>query len=434
MAIVCGTDLSESAARAARAAAAIAQCTAERLELVHVLVNPAGAAIPALGLFYEPARELLASQAEKLAKEFSIVVDPIVLEGPADTRLVEFARDAKARLVVVAAVDAGKPERSPLGSTAERIIQRSQNPVLVVREAASIEEWARGKRPLRVLLGVDLGQNSRAALRWVEALRGIRPCDVQVAQVAWPMGEHARFGIEGPVPLEGLRPELHSLLDRDLRAWTGTLQGEGSVSFLVSPCWGRFDSELASMAREGKADLLVVGAHQRAWSMRLWHGSIARGVVHQASSNVACVPSAGLADERITIKHFRSVLISTDFSILANRAIPAGYGLVSEGGQIHLLHVLARERAEAPPDLEGRLRALIPADAEAHGVTTHVHVVDDADAWSGIWHAASRLGVDAICMATHGRSGAPRYLLGSQAMEVVKRARQPVLLVKADVE
>lgn len=78
--------------------------------------------------------------------------------------------------------------------------------------------------------------------------------------------------------------------------------------------------------------------------------------------------------------------------------------------------------------------SLVPPGSEARGIETQTHVVDEADAWSGIWHAASRLGVDAICMSTHGRSGSSQVLLGSQAEQVVRRARQPVLLVKGDLE
>jgi len=435
MTIVCGTDFSENAAQAARAAASIARCLNDRLDLVHVYADPAAAGIPALGAFFAPVQELLAEQAGELAREFSITVNPLVLEGPADERLVDFARSAQARLLVVSSLGARKQEHFRVGSCAERVLQRSSVPVLVVRDATSIEQWLQSSRPLRILLGVDLGQSARAALRWVEALRQIRPCDVHVVQVAWPVAEHAHFGVKGPMELEGLRPELHALLDRDLRAWTGHVAGEGQLSFSISACWGRCDEQLARLAHEEQADLLVVGTHQRAWMARVWQGSISRGVVHRSTCNVACVPSpASPAAERAELKRFRSVLIPTDFSALAERALGAGYGLLPDGGVVHLLHVLTCERGEAPPDLETRLRALVPAGAEARGIETRTHVVEEAEAWSGIWHTASRLGVDAICMSTHGRSGAARLLLGSQAEQVLRRASQPVLLVKGDVD
>jgi nucleotide-binding universal stress UspA family protein len=256
-----------------------------------------------------------------------------------------------------------------------------------------------------------------------------------VVQVVWPIGEHSRFGLKGPIELEGVRADLHALLERDLRAWVGTIGGEGQTSVSISGCWGRFDEQLAQLSQEEHADLLVVGTHQRALVPRVWQGSISRGVVHRSSCNVACVPrSPAAAADRTEMTRFRSVLIPTDFSTLSNLALGPGYGLLPEGGEVHLLHVLSHERGEAPPDLDARLRALVPAGAEARGIHTTTHVVEETEAWSGIWHAASRLGVDAICMSTHGRSGPSRLLVGSQAEEVIRRARQPVMLVKGDAE
>lgn len=202
MTMVCGTDFSENAAHATRAAASIARCLNEPLELVHVVPDLAITGLPALVMFYAPLQELLAAQAERLTREFSIVIHPIVLEGPAE-RLVDFARNAKERLIVVSSLGARKQESWRLGSVAESVLQRSDIPVLVVREAASIEQWAGSKRALRILLGVDLGGSARPALRWVEALRQIRPSDVRVVQVAWPLGEHSRFGVKGPMELKG---------------------------------------------------------------------------------------------------------------------------------------------------------------------------------------------------------------------------------------
>ena len=433
MTIISGTDFSENAAQAARAAAAIAQLTRDPLKLVHVLGRSA-TELPALAVLNEPLRELLASQAKKLGEEFGIDVEPVVLEGAPDERLVEFARGVQARLLVVSSLGSRMQDQWLVGSVAERVVQASPVPVLVVRDAANIQAWARGDRPLRIVLGVDLGYTSRAALRWVEKLRAIRPCDVRIVQIAWPIGEHTRFGIKGPIEVEGLRPELRALLERDLRAWVGTLEGDGQISYLISPCWGRFDTHLTTLTQEGHADLLVVGTHQRSWSARVWQSSISRGAIHYGSSNVACIPSAAALVESQVIVRYRSVLVPTDFSTLANRAIAAGYGLLAPGGEVHLLHVFNSDVAKPTVDLSERLHALIPAEAEARGITTHIHLVDEPEAWSGIWHAAARLGVDVICMSTHGRSGASQLLLGSQAHEVVRRARQPVLLVKGEVD
>lgn len=432
MTIVCGTNFSENATQASRAAAAIAQRVNEPLKLVHVL--GAGAAeLPALATLYDPFRALLAAQAERLSKDFGIQVEPVILDGAPDARLVELAGRVQARLLVVSALGSRNPDHWLLGSVAERVAQRSPVPTLVVRDAASIQAWARGERPLEVVLGVDLGHSSRVALTWVEALRGVAPCNVRIVQLVWPLGEHARFGIKRPIELEGLRPELQALLDRDLRAWVGTLSGAGAVSYQINSCWGRFDVQLTALAQDARVDLLVVGTHQRSWSERIWQASVSRGAIQHGTCNVACVPAPGIAHHLASIKSYRSVLIATDFSTLGNRAVDAGYGLLAPGGEAHLLYVLTCDAADPPPsDLKERLRALIPSDAVARGLSTQIHIVDEAEAWAGIWHASERLAVDAICMSTHGRGNAKQLVLGSQAQEVVRRARAPVLLVKGD--
>ena len=162
--------------------------------------------------------------------------------------------------------------------------------------------------------------------------------------------------------------------------------------------------------------------------------SYPRGVLHHASCNVACVPRGRSAADEDVISTFQRVLIPTDFSPLANRAIPVGYGMVAPGGIVHLLHVVTRKPGENDLDVTERLRALVPKGAAAKGVVTEVEVIQEENVWTGIWHAAGRLGVDAICMATHGRSGMPRVVLGSQAQEIMQRARQPVILVPPERE
>lgn len=47
-----------------------------------------------------------------------------------------------------------------------------------------------------------------------------------------------------------------------------------------------------------------------------------------------------------------------------------------------------------------------------------------------ILDAARKLGIDMIVMATHGRSGLPRLLLGSVAEKVVRAAACPVLTIR----
>jgi len=220
MTIVCGTDLSENAQQAARAAAAIAKRLGAPLKLVHV-IDELGAELTVASeqnAIYDPLRKKVQEQADELRSRFGIEVESVVLPGVAHDTLIEIACTVGARLIVVSSLGSKKQHRWLLGSTAERAAQASPIPVLIVRDAASIEAWARGERPLRVMIGVEIATTSKAALRWATSLREFGPCDLLVTQVAWPVGEHLRLGVPTPMPLDHLRPELLEPLTRDLRA------------------------------------------------------------------------------------------------------------------------------------------------------------------------------------------------------------------------
>ena len=58
-----------------------------------------------------------------------------------------------------------------------------------------------------------------------------------------------------------------------------------------------------------------------------------------------------------------------------------------------------------------------------------LHVKDQLPA-EGIVETASRLGCDLIVMASHGRRGISRMLLGSQATKVVQLSTVPVLICR----
>jgi nucleotide-binding universal stress UspA family protein len=103
---------------------------------------------------------------------------------------------------------------------------------------------------------------------------------------------------------------------------------------------------------------------------------------------------------------------------------------VSHGGSVHLLHVndphvRENERAE----VVARLNALVPRDTLHAGIETLVEVTSDESAARSICQVAERVGADAICMGTRGRSEITAALLGSQAQRVVAEARQLVCLV-----
>ncbi|HYO67034.1 MAG TPA: universal stress protein [Archangium sp.] len=445
MSIVFGTDFSERAMTAARAAAVLARRTGEVLHLVHVTeYGSTGRSATS----DETLRRELLSRLEAQAAELStgdLRVEVHLLEGAPDEVLVEHASVAHASLIIMSHHGQRAP-RWRIGNVAERVVQSARCPVLVLRSAAPLEAWARGERSLRILLGMDFSPPSDAAVVWVRKLRTLGSCEVVAAHHYWGADAHVRYGV--PLSSESeVTPEVEEALRRDLTARLGDMPGTGAVWVHLDPGMSRPAESLVALARKEEADLIVVGTHQRTGASKWWYGSVSQRIVHDAPVSVLCVPASAVST--LTIPEVRRVLAPTDLSDVGISAIRHAYAIVPAGGAVYLLHVL--EPAGAMPPLSAQylspqgpahtpeqervaevLRGLIPPEAAVRGITTRVEVVHGRKVSEAIQQAAERLGCDVICLATHGRSGLSKALAGSVAQEVLQASTRPVLLVRPE--
>jgi nucleotide-binding universal stress UspA family protein len=144
----------------------------------------------------------------------------------------------------------------------------------------------------------------------------------------------------------------------------------------------------------------------------------------------------------------RRILLAIDFSDASRRAVTVAAHL---GRRTHayvdLLHVwqppsvrphqlvfsppsqleereaASRERAEA---MMADFRELL----ESHGQSADHELLAVGDPADEILALAERGGYDLVILGTHGRSGTQRFLLGSVAAQVLRRAPCPVITVR----
>jgi len=147
---------------------------------------------------------------------------------------------------------------------------------------------------------------------------------------------------------------------------------------------------------------------------------------------------------------YKHILIATDGSELATKALDHGLALAkSTGARVTVVTVtemwsamdIAHEARQGKPDPVGHFEDIAAAAAKhildgaarltsARGVTCNfVHVKDQHPA-DGIVDAAKENGCDLIVMASHGRRGVSRVLLGSQAYQVLSHCTVPALIVR----
>ena len=147
---------------------------------------------------------------------------------------------------------------------------------------------------------------------------------------------------------------------------------------------------------------------------------------------------------------YKHILIATDGSELAGRALAHGLALAKEvKASVTLVTVtqpwsalnLAHEVRLGHPDPIHQFEDIATASAKVildaavqkakiAGVDCEfVHVPDQHPA-EGIIAIAEKKGCDLIVMASHGRRAVGRLLLGSQVSEVLAHSKVPALIVR----
>ncbi len=414
MAILCGSDLSAASAGALDVALALAAQRGDReLVLVHVVDNEAE---------LEAARTQL--DAAAAAKRGAIAIRAELVVGPAAPTLLSFADTEGSDLIVIAAHSSvGSSQK--LGAIAERVIATTRVPVVVVRDPAPWLAHARGDRPLRVLLGVDDSAACELGMQWVHAQRARGPVQVVLGAIYYPDEAAAHYGLHARA-LVDRDPEVERLLERDLLRKFGDNKG---VVARARRGLGRIGDHVVELARDEAVDVIMVGTTQRTGLGRL--GSVSHVIVHTAPQSVVCVPPTA-ALPTIVVPSVRSVLVATDLSAFANRAVPYAFALAPETGEVHVAHVINPGAGDADvaaddAELTAAQDALAPAGTRTAAAA---HVVRGDDAATTIAQLAARLGVDLIAIASHGRSGISRALVGSVADRLLRATHVPVLVLR----
>ena len=195
--------------------------------------------------------------------------------------------------------------------------------------------------------------------------------------------------------------------------------------------FGGIADEVAAVAQERNASLIVVGAapHQR--GNRIIGGELAARVLRAST-----VPVLSVAPGFAVLP--RRIVVAVDFSPASVRAAQAALLLVAPGGTVTLLHVISPFLADAPlRDAQGRdpadavqslfgrlrdeLRAYVPDDVT---IETLIRTGDDID---GILAGAAASDADLIAVGTHGPRFVERFLVGSVASSILHAAPQTVL-------
>lgn len=139
----------------------------------------------------------------------------------------------------------------------------------------------------------------------------------------------------------------------------------------------------------------------------------------------------------------KKILFPTDFSHLSDAAMEEATSLARDrGAKLIIVHV------EEPPAAYGggemyyglpdpddqALREMLAAVKPTDENIQYEHRLLTGDPASEVVRLAEEENVDLIIMATHGRTGLMRFLMGSVAEAIVRRSPCPVMTFKGKTE
>lgn len=225
----------------------------------------------------------------------------------------------------------------------------------------------------------------------------------------------------------------------------GELEGRIRHALRVGPLPG----ELETYVRDAEPDLLVMATHGRGPLSRFWLGSVADHMVRHSSYPILLVrPDEDEEPAPEKDVGFDHVLIPLDGSREAEEILDRAFELGDPFGArytlLRVVHYPAEVVSSYLPDTvqmseemvqEGRRKAreyledlAARLGGEGRSVDTDIRV--DVHPASGIVRSAEELGVDLVALATHGRGGVRRALLGSVADKLIRTTHVPTLVYR----
>ncbi len=220
-----------------------------------------------------------------------------------------------------------------------------------------------------------------------------------------------------------------------LDAVAGCLRGAvgGSVTAVVVK--GMVVDGILGLARNRGADLIVMTTHGSGPISRSFLGSVADELVRRVTVPVLLTRPRETATGA-TVAAIRSILIPLDGSPASEQVLGPALGLARlTGAACTLLHVIepsaiGRDSRRMERETEQARRYLEAVAARSRGEAADVttRLVVGRRAVAGILE--EERGHDLIALATRGRGGVKRLLLGSVADKVLRGADAPVLLYR----
>jgi nucleotide-binding universal stress UspA family protein len=201
---------------------------------------------------------------------------------------------------------------------------------------------------------------------------------------------------------------------------------------------------LATYAERVRPDMILMTTHGHTGMSRLWLGSVADALIRHTHHPILVIhpeQPEGVPADVLTFEH---ILVPLDGSALAEAVLePAADLAETTGASLTLAHVIPTRTVFGPaiyPVLPSVLEPAmlsgeeylekIAGDLKRRGLDVDIHVGAAESVAEAITELAESLEADLVAIATHGRGGLRRALLGSVADKVLRSSPIPLLVLR----
>jgi nucleotide-binding universal stress UspA family protein len=255
---------------------------------------------------------------------------------------------------------------------------------------------------------------------------------------------HACWAPYDPAAEAAFKQQEQAYLD----ALVERLQTIAAVPVTCALVGGLVEGAILRRARTKPADLIVMTTHGRGPLTRFWLGSLADDLVRHGPTPILLVRPQEAPHELRPKPTSRRVLIPLDGSELAERVLEPATAL---GSLVDAEYTLVRAvephsfldgcAVMAEPGAIEKAREQRTAVAQTYldgvaerlrikGLCVHTQVVVGESAAAAVLAVARDQNIDLVAIATHGRGGLTRLLLGSVADKIIRRTFTPVLVYR----
>lgn len=221
----------------------------------------------------KPCENALA-EAERIAKSEGALIKTVCEEGEAYQRIVDLAESENAELIIMGRRGLRRLERALMGSVTARVIGHSQRDVLVVPRDAEIG-WN------KILVATDGSKYSRScidrAIDFAEAYGG----EIMALSV-----------VDVPSEFYGEAPQVVDDLIDKAKRYVEDVKKQAEKASIKTETFvreGETYRVIVDLAKELKADTIVMGSHGRTGLRRLLMGSVTEKVIGHAHCPVLVV-------------------------------------------------------------------------------------------------------------------------------------------------